>query len=53
MLIKGLFLFFDFSRTIFTGGRNGVPGSTSSNESILTVLLEDIKDNIVLKFQSN
>ena len=46
---KRTFSLFDFSRTIFPRGRNGVPRSTSSNEPILTVLIEDIKGNIVLK----
>ena len=53
MLIKGLFLFSIFIDTIFPRGRNGVLGSTSSIRLILAVLLEDIKGNIVLKFESN
>ena len=50
---KRTFSLFDFSRTVFPRGRNGVPRSTSSNESILAVLIEDHMSNIVLKYQSN
>ena len=50
---KRTFSLFDFSRTIFPRGRNGVPRSTSSNEPILTVLIGDHTDIIVLKYQSN
>ena len=50
---KRTFSLFDFYRTIFPRGRNGVPRSTSSNEPIFIVLIEDHMSNIVLKFQSN
>ena len=50
---KRTFSLFDFSRTIFPRGRNGVLGSTSSNEPILAVLIEDYTYIIVLKFQNN
>ena len=46
---KRTFSLFDFSRYYFSPGRNGVPRSTSSNEPILTVLIGDHTEIIVLK----